>query len=195
MCTTDECDKSVGMPDNSQLAINRVRSQKAIAIDRLKQTAATWNSEIARLPKDVNKASLVHSRIDLSAINEAQSKVAQAKSQNRKSLNRINSKNNDVFCTEDDQQYICISDVKCTLKGVEYEIKGVYCSSDTKECPRVADECIDRPAQIVSDDGESPQNRDRIIKINNRMKLLYDNSLVTDRETGGSVSTSSESVQ
>ena len=192
MCTTDECDKSVGMPDAPQLAIDKVRSQKAAAVEKLKQTAAAWNSEISKLEfKDTSGTPSVNNRIDLSAINEAQSKVEQSRRKNHRVSDRVASS---VKCTEDDQ-YICIGDVACTLKGVEYKIKGVYCSSNTKECPSVADECIDRPAQIVSDDGESPQNRDGIIRINKRMKLSYDNSLVTDRETGGSVSTPSGTLQ
>lgn len=191
MCTTDECDRSVGMPDNPQLAIERVRSRKAIAIEKLKQTAAAWNSEISKLPKDVNEALSENSRIDLSAINEAQSKIEQARRKHRRVNDRVKSS---VECTEDDQ-YICIGDVACTLRGVEYKIKGAYCSSDTKECPSVADECIDRPAQIVSDDGQKPQNGDKIIRINRRMKLSYDNSLVTDREAGGSVSAPIRSLQ
>ena len=158
--------------------INDIRIKKANNITKLKHNASAWNTEISKLdPKNINTTLLLNSTINLSKVTEAQSKHEEAKKQRAKIVRQQQ-------CTKDDIQYICVSNAKCALKGIEYQLYGVYCSSDTKKCPRMADECVDTPAQIFSGDGQIPQNENQIMVENKKRQILYDHEVESDGGTG-----------
>ena len=111
------------------------------------------------------------SQIDLSQVKEARSQYEDAKETSR--IAGKKSKVNVVNSTKSNQ-HICVSNVICTISGIEYKLNRLHCPANEKKCFRLADECIDTPAQIFSDDGEVPINEKKIIERNKKTKKDYD---------------------
>ena len=167
-CESQQC---VGSGDIAN-DIGVIRAKKAQAIEKLILNASSWNKDVSEYATSIYSdptEAYSKSQIDLSQVKEARSQY-----ENAKEISRIAGKKSKVVSSTKSNQHICVSDVICTISGVEYKLKGVHCPANEKKCFRLADECIDTPAQIFSDDGGVPINEKKIIERNKTTKKDYD---------------------
>ena len=162
-------EKCLGGPEGDVISnLYTLRAEKFHNLDKLQFSALEWNKQISKMSTNDS-----FEPIDLSTVRSAQIQYEDEKEK----FKIVSEKNKKVIVSStkrNQHQHICVSNVTCTLRGVEYKLHGVHCPANKKQCPKLAEECVDTPAQIFSDFGKAPKNAEKITAQNKKQKIIYD---------------------